>query len=44
MKLLLGHVSARQTTLILVTHDEELAGRSADRIVWLRDGQLATKG
>jgi ABC-type lipoprotein export system ATPase subunit len=41
MELLLGHVSARQATLVLVTHDEELARRSADRIVWLRDGQLA---
>jgi predicted ABC-type transport system involved in lysophospholipase L1 biosynthesis ATPase subunit len=42
MELLLSHVSARQATLVLVTHDEELARRSADRIVWLRDGQLAT--
>ena len=42
MQLLLGHVSARQTTLVLVTHDEELARRNADRIVWLRDGQVAT--
>jgi ABC-type lipoprotein export system ATPase subunit len=42
MELLLGHVAARQATLVLVTHDEELARRSADRIVWLRDGQLAT--
>jgi ABC-type lipoprotein export system ATPase subunit len=41
MDLLLSHVSARQATLVLVTHDEELARRSADRIVWLRDGQLA---
>jgi ABC-type lipoprotein export system ATPase subunit len=42
MAQLLSHVSARQATLILVTHDEELARRSADRIVWLRDGQIAT--
>jgi ABC-type lipoprotein export system ATPase subunit len=40
MELLLTHISARQATLVLVTHDEELARRSADRIVWLRDGEL----
>jgi ABC-type lipoprotein export system ATPase subunit len=42
MELLLGHVSQRGTTLVLVTHDEELARRSADRIVWLRDGHLSS--
>jgi ABC-type lipoprotein export system ATPase subunit len=42
MELLLGHVSRRGMTLVLVTHDEELARRSADRIVWLRDGQLVS--
>jgi ABC-type lipoprotein export system ATPase subunit len=42
MELLMCHVSASKATLVLVTHDEELARRSADRIVWLRDGQLAT--
>jgi ABC-type lipoprotein export system ATPase subunit len=40
MALLLGHVATRAATLVLVTHDEELARRSADRILWLRDGQL----
>jgi ABC-type lipoprotein export system ATPase subunit len=40
MALLLGHVATRTATLVLVTHDEELARRSADRILWLRDGQL----
>ena len=42
MDLLLGRVRERGSTLILVTHDEELARRSADRIVWLRDGRLET--
>jgi ABC-type lipoprotein export system ATPase subunit len=42
MALLLGHVAARAATLVLVTHDEELARRSADRILWLRDGQLVS--
>jgi ABC-type lipoprotein export system ATPase subunit len=41
MDLLLGHVQRRGATLLLVTHDEELARKSADRIAWLRDGQLA---
>jgi predicted ABC-type transport system involved in lysophospholipase L1 biosynthesis ATPase subunit len=41
MDLLLWHVRTRGATLVLVTHDEELARKSADRIVWLRDGQLA---
>ena len=40
MEVLLGRVKARGATLVLVTHDEELARRSADRIVWLRDGQM----
>jgi predicted ABC-type transport system involved in lysophospholipase L1 biosynthesis ATPase subunit len=41
MELLLGRVREQGATLILVTHDEELAGRSAERIVWMRDGRLA---
>ena len=41
LDLLIGHVQRQNTTLILVTHDEELARRCADRIVWLRDGRLA---
>ncbi len=36
------HLKANATTLLLVTHDEELARRYADRVVWLRDGRLAT--
>jgi ABC-type lipoprotein export system ATPase subunit len=39
MDLLLGHVQKRGATLVLVTHDEELARKSADRIAWLRDGR-----
>ncbi len=41
MELLLEHVSHRDATLVLVTHDEELARRSAGRIVWLSDGRVA---
>jgi ABC-type lipoprotein export system ATPase subunit len=40
MEVLLGHVAARGATLVLVTHDEELARRGADRVVWMRDGQV----
>jgi predicted ABC-type transport system involved in lysophospholipase L1 biosynthesis ATPase subunit len=39
--LLIDHVRRQEATLILVTHDEELARRCADRIVWLKDGKLA---
>jgi ABC-type lipoprotein export system ATPase subunit len=42
MELLLGRVAQRGATLILVTHDEELARRTAERIVWMRDGRLET--
>jgi ABC-type lipoprotein export system ATPase subunit len=38
--LLTAHLSRRGATLILVTHEEDLARRCADRIVWLKDGQL----
>jgi predicted ABC-type transport system involved in lysophospholipase L1 biosynthesis ATPase subunit len=38
--LLLDHVRGQQMTMILVTHDEELAYRCTDRIVRLRDGEL----
>jgi predicted ABC-type transport system involved in lysophospholipase L1 biosynthesis ATPase subunit len=37
---LAAHLQANGTTLLLVTHDEELARRIADRVVWLKDGQL----
>lgn len=40
MDLLLSHVTRRGATLVLVTHDEELARRSASRIVWLSDGRV----
>jgi predicted ABC-type transport system involved in lysophospholipase L1 biosynthesis ATPase subunit len=38
--LLLDHVRSQQMTMILVSHDEELAYRCTDRIIRLRDGQL----
>jgi putative ABC transport system ATP-binding protein len=38
--ILMGYVREHGTTLILVTHDQELAGRCADRILHLKDGQL----
>ena len=42
MQLLLDHVDQNGTTLILVTHDEELARQSADRIIHMRDGQISS--
>jgi predicted ABC-type transport system involved in lysophospholipase L1 biosynthesis ATPase subunit len=38
--ILMTHVREHGMTLLLVTHDEELAGRCADRILRLQDGQL----
>jgi ABC-type lipoprotein export system ATPase subunit len=38
MDLLASAVAARGATLIVVTHDEQLAGRLADRIVRMADG------
>jgi ABC-type lipoprotein export system ATPase subunit len=40
METLVAHLDAHETTLVMVTHDEELAHRCADRIVRLKDGQL----
>jgi predicted ABC-type transport system involved in lysophospholipase L1 biosynthesis ATPase subunit len=40
LELLMQHLRENGTTLVLVTHDEELARRHADRIVWLKDGQV----
>jgi predicted ABC-type transport system involved in lysophospholipase L1 biosynthesis ATPase subunit len=37
---LIEHVRARGTTLLLVTHDEELARACTDRVVRLKDGRL----
>jgi ABC-type lipoprotein export system ATPase subunit len=42
MDLLLNHLRREGTTLIMVTHDEELARQAADRIVRLKDGQIIT--
>jgi predicted ABC-type transport system involved in lysophospholipase L1 biosynthesis ATPase subunit len=42
MDLLLEHVRGRGTTLILVTHDEDLARSCTDRVVRLKDGQLVS--
>jgi predicted ABC-type transport system involved in lysophospholipase L1 biosynthesis ATPase subunit len=40
MALIIDHVRRHGTTLILVTHDEELARGCTDRVLRLRDGQL----
>ena len=40
MALLLDHLRRDGTTMIMVTHDEELARQAADRIVRLKDGQI----
>jgi predicted ABC-type transport system involved in lysophospholipase L1 biosynthesis ATPase subunit len=39
LDLLADHVHRHETTLVLVTHDEELARRHTDRIVRLKDGR-----
>ncbi|MHB1425317.1 MAG: ABC transporter ATP-binding protein [Gemmataceae bacterium] len=41
LDLLLEHLRRQEAALILVTHDEELARRCSDRIIWLKDGRLA---
>lgn len=40
MALLLVQVARDQATLVLVTHDEELARRSSDRTIRMRDGRI----
>ncbi len=40
LDLLLEHLRREGTTLIMVTHDEELARQAADRIVRLKDGRV----
>jgi predicted ABC-type transport system involved in lysophospholipase L1 biosynthesis ATPase subunit len=40
METLLAYVKEHRTTLVLVTHDEELAARVADRMLRLHDGSL----
>jgi predicted ABC-type transport system involved in lysophospholipase L1 biosynthesis ATPase subunit len=40
MAILDAHLREHAATLLLVTHDEELAGRSADRILHMKDGLL----
>jgi predicted ABC-type transport system involved in lysophospholipase L1 biosynthesis ATPase subunit len=44
MDLILDHVREHAATLVLVTHDEELAASCTDRIVRLVDGQIAAEG
>ena len=40
MKFVLDRVSQHQATLILVTHDEELARTYSDRVIRLKDGEV----
>jgi len=42
MALILDHVRAHDATLVLVTHDEELAATCTDRVIRLRDGLLTS--
>jgi ABC-type lipoprotein export system ATPase subunit len=44
MALILDHVSEHAATLVLVTHDEELAATSTDRVIRLADGRIAAGG
>jgi putative ABC transport system ATP-binding protein len=42
MDAMIGAVAAHRTSLVLITHDREVAAR-ADRIVHLRDGALHSR-
>ena len=42
--LLLGHLDRHGTTLVLVTHDEELARAASARVIRLRDGRVVAEG
>lgn len=42
MGLLRDHIQRRSATLVLVTHDEDLAGAYTDRVLRLKDGRLLT--
>ncbi len=42
--LILDHVREQAATLVLVTHDEELAASCTDRVVRLVDGRVAAEG
>jgi predicted ABC-type transport system involved in lysophospholipase L1 biosynthesis ATPase subunit len=44
MALILDHVREHAATLVLVTHDEELAAGCTDRVVRLVDGRIAAGG
>ena len=44
MALILDHVREHDATLVLVTHDEELAASCTDRIVRLVDGRIVAGG
>jgi putative ABC transport system ATP-binding protein len=44
MTLILAHVGAHAATLVLVTHDEELAASCTDRVIRLVDGRIAPVG
>ena len=40
MDVLMGYVRGQGATLVMVTHDDELARRHADRVVRLKDGRI----
>src|SRR3954447_13710522 len=44
MDLIVDHVREHAATLVLVTHDEELAATCTDRVVRLVDGRISTGG